>query len=81
MFLPSAQVVDRVLKEHGVSDQILYNRAKVHYTLRAGHALSNMCLLQGLLLIGAIFKQTVPDETDEERRELERCVSVELALL
>ncbi|OJT06717.1 DnaJ-like protein 1 [Trametes pubescens] len=51
------EVVDRVLKEHGVSDQILYNRAK------------------GLLLIGAIFKQTVPDETDEERRELERMVA------
>ena len=27
---------------------------------------------QGLLLIGAIFKQTQPDESDEERRELER---------
>ncbi|KAI0642278.1 X-domain of DnaJ-containing-domain-containing protein [Trametes meyenii] len=51
------EVVDRVLKEPGVSDQTLYNRAK------------------GLLLIGAIFKQTVPDETDEERRELERMVA------
>ncbi|EIW58541.1 uncharacterized protein TRAVEDRAFT_47685 [Trametes versicolor FP-101664 SS1] len=57
MFLPLAQAVDRVLKESGVSEQILYNRAK------------------GLLLIGAIFKQTVPDETDEERRELERMVA------
>jgi hypothetical protein len=27
-----------------------------------------------LLLTGAIFKATVPDESDEERRELERCV-------
>ncbi|KAI0675848.1 X-domain of DnaJ-containing-domain-containing protein [Trametes maxima] len=51
------EVVDRLLKEPGVSDQILYNRAK------------------GLLLIGAVFKQTVPDETDEERRELERMVA------
>ncbi|KAI0629388.1 X-domain of DnaJ-containing-domain-containing protein [Trametes polyzona] len=51
------EVVDRVLKEPGVPDQVLYNRAK------------------GLLLIGAIFKQTVPDETDEERRELERMVA------
>jgi hypothetical protein len=29
---------------------------------------------QGLLLLGAIFKSTVPDESDEERRELERYV-------
>ena len=26
--------------------------------------------------MGAIFKATIPDETDEERRELERCVVV-----
>ena len=50
------QVVDHVLKEPGVSDQNLYNRAR------------------GLLLLGAIFKSTIPDESDEERRELERCV-------
>ncbi|KZT07224.1 DnaJ-domain-containing protein [Laetiporus sulphureus 93-53] len=30
---------------------------------------------KGLLLMGAIFKSTVPDETDEERRELERMVA------
>ncbi|KAL0065201.1 DnaJ-like protein [Marasmius tenuissimus] len=30
---------------------------------------------KGLLLIGAIFKSTVPDESDEERRELERMVA------
>ncbi|KAF9269182.1 DnaJ-domain-containing protein [Marasmius fiardii PR-910] len=30
---------------------------------------------RGLLLIGAIFKSTVPDESDEERRELERMVA------
>ncbi|KAH9975726.1 X-domain of DnaJ-containing-domain-containing protein [Lactifluus volemus] len=29
---------------------------------------------RGLLLLGAIFKSTVPDESDAERRELERCV-------
>ena len=29
---------------------------------------------RGLLLLGAIFKSTVPDESDEERRELERYV-------
>lgn len=27
---------------------------------------------QALLITGAIFKATVPDESDEERRELER---------
>jgi hypothetical protein len=48
------EVCDRVLKEHGVSETVLLNRAK------------------GLLLCGAIFKSTVPDESDEERRELER---------
>lgn len=30
---------------------------------------------KGLLLIGAIFKSTLPDESDEERRELERMVA------
>lgn len=49
-----------MLKEPGVSDQVLLNRAK------------------GLLLIGAVFKQTVPDETDEDRRELERYVLTRL---
>ncbi|KAI0286079.1 X-domain of DnaJ-containing-domain-containing protein [Russula aff. rugulosa BPL654] len=31
---------------------------------------------RGLLLLGAIFKSTIPDESDEERRELERCVAL-----
>ncbi|KAH9052276.1 hypothetical protein EDB87DRAFT_1826284 [Lactarius vividus] len=30
---------------------------------------------RGLLLLGAVFKSTVPDESDEERRELERMVA------
>jgi len=30
---------------------------------------------QGLLILGAIFKSTVPDESDAERRELERMVA------
>ncbi|KAF9818275.1 hypothetical protein IEO21_02903 [Rhodonia placenta] len=30
---------------------------------------------KGLLLMGAVFKSTVPDESDEERRELERMVA------
>jgi len=51
------EVVDNVLKDHGATDQELYNRAR------------------GLLLLGAIFKSTVPDESDEERRELERMVA------
>ncbi|THH13535.1 hypothetical protein EW146_g6689 [Bondarzewia mesenterica] len=51
------EVVDNVLKEHGVPEAVLLNRAK------------------GLLIIGSIFKSSVPDESDEERRELERMVS------
>lgn len=31
---------------------------------------------KGLIVIGAIFKAVEPDESDEERRELERCVSL-----
>lgn len=30
---------------------------------------------KGMILCGAIFKGTVPDESDEERRELERMVA------
>ncbi|KAK0202705.1 X-domain of DnaJ-containing-domain-containing protein [Desarmillaria ectypa] len=51
------EVLDHVLKEQGVPDSVMYNRAR------------------GLLLIGAIFKSTVPDESDAERRELERMVA------
>jgi len=50
------EVLDNVLKEPGVSEEALINRAKA------------------LLLTGAIFKSAVPDESDEERRELERMV-------
>ena len=50
------EVVDNVLREPGVPEAVLLNRAK------------------GLLLTGAIFKGAVPDESDEERRELERMV-------
>ena len=32
-------------------------------------------MIQGLLITGAIFKSAVPDESDEERRELERCAA------
>jgi len=51
------EVCDRVLKEKGVSDQVLLNRAKA------------------LFYLGAIFKSTKADESDEERRELERLVA------
>ncbi|KAF8916274.1 X-domain of DnaJ-containing-domain-containing protein [Mucidula mucida] len=54
-------VLDNVLKEPGVPDTVLYNRAR------------------GLLLIGAIFKSTLPDESDVERRELERMVAAAAA--
>ncbi|KZP01816.1 DnaJ-domain-containing protein [Calocera viscosa TUFC12733] len=51
------EVCDRVLKEKGVSEQVLLNRARA------------------LFFIGAIFKSTKADESDEERRELERLVA------
>jgi hypothetical protein len=64
-------VVDNVLKDPEASDIVLYNRAKV--TLYFWHGELALNLLQGLLITGAIFKSTVPDESDQERRELERC--------
>jgi len=51
------EVCDQVLKEPGVSDGVLVNRAR------------------GLLVLGAIFKRTQADESDLERRELERMVA------
>ena len=56
------QVVDNVLKGHDAK----------------GHDVSDQELYnraRGLLLLGAIFKSTIPDESDAERRELERCVA------
>ncbi|KAF4593859.1 hypothetical protein EYR40_008653 [Pleurotus pulmonarius] len=57
------EVVDKVLKEPGVPDVVLVNRAR------------------GLLFIGAIFKAAVPDESDAERRELERQVVLMLPFI
>jgi hypothetical protein len=51
------EVCDRVLKEKGVPEPVLLNRAR------------------GLFFLGAIFKSTKADESDEERRELERLVA------
>lgn len=68
------EVVDNVLKEHGAPDTVLLNRAKVriHCSVVPGfHFILTFCI-QGLMLIGSIFKSAVPDESDEERRELER---------
>ncbi|KAF7308479.1 J domain-containing protein [Mycena chlorophos] len=56
-------VVDNVLKDPEASDAVLFNRAKAR------------SLPGGLLIMGAIFKSTVPDESDQERRELERMVA------
>lgn len=54
---------------------MLYHRARVGRALCTHGAVVLLRLTtQGLLLMGAIFKGTVPDETDEERRELERYV-------
>jgi curved DNA-binding protein CbpA len=51
------EVCDLVLKEPGIPEQVLVNRAKA------------------LLFMGGIFKATKPDESPEERRELERLVA------
>jgi hypothetical protein len=32
--------------------------------------------MQAVMTIGGIFKGTIPDETDDERREIERCVAM-----
>jgi hypothetical protein len=67
------QVCEHVLKDRDASEAVLINRAKVGIYR---HMLSNIVLTQsyaqGLLIIGAVFKSAVPDESDEERRELER---------
>ncbi|KAH9031354.1 X-domain of DnaJ-containing-domain-containing protein [Lactarius pseudohatsudake] len=56
--------VVQVLREVNVvlKDHIANNQELYHRT-------------RGLLLLGAIFKSTVPDESDEERRELERMIA------
>jgi hypothetical protein len=61
-----------VLKEPGASEQVLVNRAKVstHPTHTENFVTDGT--VQALLICGAIFKSTMPDESDEERRELER---------
>ncbi|THH29285.1 hypothetical protein EUX98_g4906 [Antrodiella citrinella] len=73
----TGKVVDGVLKEAGVSDVVLYNRAKVPPFVSTVHRdMSKLThFSQALLITGAIFKATVPDESDAERRELERMVA------
>jgi len=51
------EVIDKVLKEPGVTDDILVKRARA------------------ILLIGIVFKSIQPDESPEDRRELERLVA------
>jgi hypothetical protein len=69
------EVCDKVFKEKGVSEPVMLNRAKVsRITAKlATRSLAN-CILQALLLMGTIFRRAVPDESAEERRELERYV-------
>lgn len=57
--------VVQVLRE--VVDHVLKDREVSEQTL--------VNRAKGLLIIGHIFKTTVPDESDEDRRELERIVS------
>lgn len=66
------EVCDRVLKDSTANEQELYSRAKVSTFLESLANISLIIHQQGLLFIGAIFKSTIPDESDAERRELER---------
>lgn len=70
-------VCDKVLKDHTIPDSVLLNRAKVCVTLLLlGASISDTPnSSKALMIIGAIFRQTVPDESAEERRELERMVA------
>jgi hypothetical protein len=54
-----------------------YYRVQVVDNVLKGPGVSDKDLYnraRGLLLLGAIFKSTIPDESDEKRRELGRCV-------
>ncbi|KZT27938.1 DnaJ-domain-containing protein [Neolentinus lepideus HHB14362 ss-1] len=59
--------VVQVLREVCVADNVLKEPGASEQTL--------LNRAKGLLIIGAIFKSTQADETDEERRELERMVA------
>ena len=68
-----------MLKDSVASESVLINRAKVIVFF-----MSLMGFLhrdKALLLTGAIFKSTVPDESDEERREIERCASFQSCMV
>jgi len=59
------------------SDLYTYTRIQVVDNVLKDHKTNDQELYhraRGLLLLGAIFKSTIPDESDAERRELERCV-------
>lgn len=59
------------MKEPGISEQTLVNRAKASNQFMM-FTPNFIYVTQGMLIMGAIFKQSTPDETDQERRELER---------
>ena len=61
-----------------MTDAILMNRAKVRLSFLPSLLyllLTEKPLKQAILLTGAILKAIQPDETDVERRELERMVA------
>ena len=68
------EACDKVLKDKTVPENVLTSRAKVIRHPPEIDSHMNF-FFQGMLVIGAIFKATVPDESDEERRELERMVA------
>ncbi|GAB1518164.1 DnaJ-like protein [Rhizoctonia solani] len=60
------EVCDKVLEEQGAPKEQLF--------LRARNA-AERSYVQALFLIGELLKEVKPDESDEERRELERLVA------
>lgn len=70
------EVVDAVLHEPGLAKGVGINRAKVRVCVLTSSNCncSTSLLVQAIMTIGGIFKSAVPDETDDERREIERQV-------
>lgn len=69
------EVCDEVLGDRKVSDDILIKRAKVgerHQSCFHPSALAYLVIMQAIMMTGAIYKAVVADESDEERRQLER---------
>lgn len=62
-----------MLHEPGLKKEVAINRAKVRIDPAYRTCMKLILIpVQAIMSVGAVFKATVPDESDEERRELER---------